>query len=150
MSKANRISFAVLVIAGAICLLLALFLHNWTLHARLNLWLRGCSFCHIESAENLSSLPFRPPGFVAKLVYRNHKCVGYLDRYGMFLLPSDNSFDQANRDENVVLDMTKRVFGQHALQHLTFALRRGPCGCNPKERLSSLRPGQPAGWHLYR
>lgn len=91
-----------------------LFVHslrsNWTLHARLNLLLRGYVFCHLEDRFKG---PLTPSGtaFVAKWVYSHDACVGYLNPYGGFVSFSEsgawNPLDSKTMIENVVLFYTE-------------------------------------------
>jgi hypothetical protein len=83
---------------------LDLLQNNWTLHARLNMLLRGYVFCRLESPGRIEQLPLRPANeFVSKLAYKGHTYVGYLDPYGNFVPTSNTSIDRdAQASRNMV------------------------------------------------
>jgi hypothetical protein len=69
--------------------------HNWTLHARLNLLLRGYVFYHLEPPDHVENLPVSQRSeVISKLVYSRNTCVGYLNPYGTFVqLGNAHSWD---------------------------------------------------------
>src|SRR5713226_6645793 len=92
MSKStnSRRIWLLLVIASSCWLLVHSLRYNWTLHARLNLLLRGYVFSHLESPTQVNGLPApRQMEFVSKLVYKSGVYVGYLNTYGEFRSASD-------------------------------------------------------------
>ena len=82
-------ALAIFCVALVLCLLSDATIRYWTFHARLNLLLAGCGFCHLESAGNLEALPVQPSEFVSKLAYKNGAYAGYLNRYGIFVRPNE-------------------------------------------------------------
>jgi hypothetical protein len=85
MKRSDACAIAVVVVAAFGFLLSDSVGRYWSLHARLNLLLGGCFFCHVESASNLENVFPRPSEFVSKLVYKDGVYVGYLNRYGIFV-----------------------------------------------------------------
>lgn len=93
MNWPDRWKISILIGAAVICFLSDSLTRHWILYARLNLFLNGCLFCHVESPHDISKLANQSES-VSKLVYKNGAYVGYLNRYGMFVsVPEQNAGD---------------------------------------------------------
>jgi len=83
-------AMALLLILAVGCLCAHLLQYNWTLHARLNLLLRGHVCSQLKPPGSGKELPAaRPPELVSEWVYEGGRCVGYLNPGGHFVPISD-------------------------------------------------------------
>ena len=105
----------VLLLIGAFVFLLSgACRHNWLLHARFDMLLRGYVFCHVEIPPDLSQLAEpKPTGFISALVYQNSTCIGSLNRYGTFVLRNETAASQDEREakRGIVLFVLEYMFG---------------------------------------
>jgi hypothetical protein len=114
MKIKDRRLVVILFVAAALFLLSALCRHNWFLHARLNMLLRGYVFCQVEVPPDLGKVrDFHPTGFVSGLVYAKGVCVGSLNRYGAFVLrnETDISTDEREARTEIILFVSEYLFG---------------------------------------
>jgi len=75
---------------------------------------RGYPFCRLEIPPDFQKLATsKPGGFVSAFVYRNGFYVGWLDRYGTFLLKDELAGSQEEREAmtTTILLVLEYVFG---------------------------------------
>jgi hypothetical protein len=114
MKLQNKKLIVPLLVTAFLCLFSSACRHNWVLHARLNMFLRGYIFCRVEVPPDFAKVPdFRPTSFISGLVYSDGKLVGSLNGYGGFVLRNETDISQDEREARIeiILLVLEYVFG---------------------------------------
>src|SRR5438105_574856 len=99
MRRSRTVFIILLSLTAFVSLLSAGCRHSWILHARLNMLVRGYPLCRLEIPPDFGKLAApKPTGFVSAFVYRDGTYVGWLDRYGTFLLGDEMAGSQDERE----------------------------------------------------
>jgi hypothetical protein len=127
MITKNKKLLILLFVTAFLCLFSAVCRHNWLLHARLNMLLRGCISCRIEAPPDFAKVPdFHPTAFVSGLVYSNGKLMGSLNGYGAFVLRNETDISQDEREARteIILFVLEYVFGAMSIGVFLAFLRK--------------------------